>query len=217
MQDLITQGSVFENFLNTFKWQGESGVFSVKNAYSLSLDMANDTSSLIGQQSDDSGVKYFWRSMWRLPIPAKIRIFLWRLFHGALATGQNLIRRNVVRKSTCYFCGYPCESDIHLFISCWWTNSVLKTLCFDPPVPQSQNYDCMADYLFDVYKCSDANRFSLLIVTFWNIWFNRNRVAKGEILECPDVVARRSKMLFKDYIQSSSSLSVSDQISGWSS
>lgn len=66
VQDLISVGYVLDTSYNSLKWRGESNTFSVRDAYSLSFQLAYGTSDSTGQQSDNSGVKSFWKRLWRL-------------------------------------------------------------------------------------------------------------------------------------------------------
>lgn len=63
-------------------WNGEaSGGFSIKSALQL---IRNDIEDLHSQA---------WRSVWKLPIPQRIRFFLWLVFHDRLVTNTNRVLR----------------------------------------------------------------------------------------------------------------------------
>ncbi|CAM8955016.1 unnamed protein product [Rhodiola kirilowii] len=76
-------------------------LLDIKSAYKL-LQVMHDSNNLLrGEQSDKSRLVKMWKSIWRLPIPRKIRIFLWRLYHAAISTGQQMMKRHLA-------CGYAC-------------------------------------------------------------------------------------------------------------
>lgn len=143
VQDLIRLGSRFDHIENKRVWSYNDTVFSVKSAYLLSYNMANSTHlSSLGQQSDPSRLCNFWNQIWRLLVPAKIKIFAWRVYHGALPTSLNLTRRHITRSSKCVFCALSEESDTHLFLSCWWTIVIFQNLGWSIP---SESYSSVAD------------------------------------------------------------------------
>lgn len=63
---------------------------------------------------------------WRMRIPTKIKIFLWRLCVDRLPTIDNLSRRSVVVPNFCALCGEHGESSMHLF---WMCNFIRRILC----------------------------------------------------------------------------------------
>jgi hypothetical protein len=56
---------------------------------------------------DDS---FRWDKIWRLAVPNKVKIFLWRLAHNNLAVKRNLARRGVDSETICPMC-YRLDED----------------------------------------------------------------------------------------------------------
>lgn len=108
------------------------------------------------------------------------------------------------------FCGAKNETDMHVFISCWWSNSVLSLLNFESQ-QLHDGYVCMADWLFDVFKLLPVTKFVLLMVSLWLIWYHRNKVRKGNVLPTPDFVVRKCRSLFKNYMEPSCLRNVMEQ------
>ena len=55
-------------------WTGTSnGLFTVRIAYKLALECSGDSGS--NSSSDDSHLRCFWKKLWRLPTPHKVRHF----------------------------------------------------------------------------------------------------------------------------------------------
>ncbi|KAL0009734.1 hypothetical protein SO802_004842 [Lithocarpus litseifolius] len=78
------------------------GKFIVKSAYYLAVRISfSDTR---GSVSDCSLMRRFWRSLWRLLIPHKVKHFAWRACREALPTKVNLKRRKVVTDDSCEWC-----------------------------------------------------------------------------------------------------------------
>ena len=81
---------------------------------------------------------------WRIKIPSKIAVFVWRLFRDRLPTRKNLQRRQVqITDMSCPFCRSVEEETSHLFIHCikiqpiWWeTMSWMNIKCAFPLNPK---------------------------------------------------------------------------------
>ncbi|KAJ3707957.1 hypothetical protein LUZ61_011662 [Rhynchospora tenuis] len=86
------------------KWDDkEKGEFSTKEMY-LSID--------------DSGVRNdFFKEIWKMKIPLKIKIFLWLLSKRRLLTRMALSARGWDGDKSCVYCGTN-ESVDHLFFRC---------------------------------------------------------------------------------------------------
>ncbi|KAK4428034.1 putative ribonuclease H protein [Sesamum alatum] len=60
--------------------------------------------------------KDFWRSLWGMKIPPRVRIFIWRACNGAFPTLEKLARRRIEIETQCPFCVEPVESLMHLLL-----------------------------------------------------------------------------------------------------
>ena len=79
-----------------------NGKFTVKSAYHLAVRISFSKNG--GSALDCSLMRRFWRSLWRLPIPHKVRHFAWRACREALPTKVNLKRKKVLTKDSCEWC-----------------------------------------------------------------------------------------------------------------
>ena len=86
----------------------------------------------IGSCSNGSNLRQFWKRLWSLQIPHKIRHFAWRAARDILLTKSNLVCRNVLGDSTCEECGGASESLFHLF---WECTKVKETWSFSSLFP----------------------------------------------------------------------------------
>ncbi|GMN54500.1 hypothetical protein TIFTF001_023624 [Ficus carica] len=64
------------------------GIYRVRSGYRVAIDSRKQTSLKLS--SPDSK---WWRLLWRLKIPPKVRIFIWRCFHDLLPTMFSLKHR----------------------------------------------------------------------------------------------------------------------------
>ncbi|KAK9988971.1 hypothetical protein SO802_029210 [Lithocarpus litseifolius] len=93
-----------------------NGRFTVRSAYKVAMNL--HCPAQIASASSDSSYRGFWRKLWRLPIPHKIRHFAWRACRNILPTKDNLFHRKVLTDCRCDECGEASESSGHLFWSC---------------------------------------------------------------------------------------------------
>ncbi|KAK3222717.1 hypothetical protein Dsin_009742 [Dipteronia sinensis] len=66
------------------------GVYSVRSAYHLGCTVPSNPSSF-GLSSSES----WWKALWRIKVPSKIKIFMWRASNNWLPTGVSLQRRKI--------------------------------------------------------------------------------------------------------------------------
>uniref|UniRef100_A0A7N2MAB1 Reverse transcriptase zinc-binding domain-containing protein n=1 Tax=Quercus lobata TaxID=97700 RepID=A0A7N2MAB1_QUELO len=71
-----------------------------------------------GESSTPHHLASFWRCIWKLPIPNKIKAFAWRACRNILLTKANLHSRKVTPDSICEECGVTVESSGHVFWHC---------------------------------------------------------------------------------------------------
>ena len=85
-----------------------SGTFTSCSAYKMLVSCDISTSA---SGSNPDSQKKFWKGIWQLRVPNKIRHFVWRMCNNALPTLVNLHRRNIVPSPTCGQChNYPEDS-----------------------------------------------------------------------------------------------------------
>lgn len=99
------------------------GNYTVKSAYLLLQDIKGAY-----QVSNNSG---FWRKLWNLKIPSKVKHFLWRAITCCLPTKDQLRVKKVAVNALCPVCNAEEENVCHSFISCsfakaCWDNSGIR-------------------------------------------------------------------------------------------
>ena len=87
--------------------------YSVKSGYQLAI------SNKIRESGSNSFVSQsWWLRMWRLHIPPKVKIFVWRACLNAFPSLQNLCTRKVIASPRCCRCSSPVESVAHAIFWC---------------------------------------------------------------------------------------------------
>jgi len=68
--------------------------------------------------------EWWWKPLWKLNCPAKIKIFMWSAIEGKVPTWDILQKRNINGPGWCTLCMREQESISHLFITCSYTVEV---------------------------------------------------------------------------------------------
>ncbi|KAA3475505.1 reverse transcriptase [Gossypium australe] len=94
-------------------WAGElSGEFSVRSSYKL---LQNNDPTVYDLQDIYDG---FYSKLWKIDIPLKIKLFIWKISLNYIATRVNMSFRNLTSSSLCPRCGSGEETTNHLFRVC---------------------------------------------------------------------------------------------------
>lgn len=101
---------------DTWYWRREKmGHYSVKSAYAALIEQRDSHIS-----SANSG---FWRKLWNLKIPLKVKHFLWRASSDVLPTKEQLRAKRVEVCALCPVCNLALENTLHILVSCEFANS----------------------------------------------------------------------------------------------
>ena len=86
--------------LDKLVWaETNNGKFTVGSAYKLVVTLFKSRNH--GTTSNGSLLRKFWKKIWSLPIPHKVRHFCWRACRDILPTKAKLKRRNVIAEDVC--------------------------------------------------------------------------------------------------------------------
>ncbi|CAM8915895.1 unnamed protein product [Rhodiola kirilowii] len=192
----------------TLLWKfSSSGCVDVASAYKAATELYINDQGFVPESSDQRCIKSFWKMLWKLPLPRKIKVFGWRSYHDALPTGQCLYKKGMTDLVECCICGYRVETSCHALLSCWWANAVWNNL----NIPGSNtllNCQSIADVLFYCWKSFPVRTFSLCLVALWFIWYNCNRVKHGATMVWATDAAMRITNLANQFYFYNSSLNI---------
>ena len=99
-----------------------NGRFNVRSAYMLAMGSA--PGNRVASALDNSNMRKFWKYLWRINIPHKVKHFAWCACKEILPTKENLKRRKVIENSWCDSCLAHEETTGHLFWSCSHTQEI---------------------------------------------------------------------------------------------
>ena len=92
-----------------------NGEYTVKTGYKL---LCEDENRATASAYDGSLQQSFWKCIWKIQIPYKVKTFLWRVCSKALPTKVNLKKRKVLEDDRCCICLSAQETTFHAIWSC---------------------------------------------------------------------------------------------------
>ncbi|XP_028062862.1 uncharacterized protein LOC114266180 [Camellia sinensis] len=84
-----------------------NGLFSVRSAYHLQMNLS--VREVRGSGSDVQHVTWFWKRVWSLRIPNKIKVFAWKCCSNILSVKSVLRHRHILIEDMCDGCGAEAE------------------------------------------------------------------------------------------------------------
>lgn len=147
----------------------KDGRFSVRSCYQFIFR----TSSPWEATGSGSGIANFrWNDIWKLPIPSKIRMFIWRACAGILPHKVGLFRRHIVSKPMCESCSKEVESLHHVFMVCRgmrdiWRSHPVNISTLGPQVS-------MLSIFLEMRRLLSPELFLVSLVVCWKAWEIRN-------------------------------------------
>ena len=93
-------------------WKHAKDEYQVKLAYDLLMKECEGTYQIA---QDQRGA---WNLIWKVQVPFKINIFVWKLLKDNLPTKLALKKRSISSDNSCPMCNSKEESSTHLFLLC---------------------------------------------------------------------------------------------------
>lgn len=151
-------------------WHFEkNGLYSVKSGYMVAQKRLPTSIA----SSSSGSLSEWWKALWKLNVPSKIRMFIWRLCFDRLPTRSNLVKRGVDVQNCCVHCGRKGEDCFHVFWGCkhaikmWFQSKFARLLSI------VFNQDPL-HVLMDWKEKTELADFEELIVFLWGLWNRRN-------------------------------------------
>ncbi|KAK2646575.1 hypothetical protein Ddye_021770 [Dipteronia dyeriana] len=91
----------------------KNGVFYVKSGYWVGRNLCNKNCQPSAHVTVD-----WWKWMWMLDIPSKIKLFIWKACHAWIPTKANLCRKGINCDDICLVCNKKSESTLHSILDC---------------------------------------------------------------------------------------------------
>jgi hypothetical protein len=166
-------------------WHFEkSRVFSVRSCYRAIMSMKRSGEDWLDERSASSRIEVeqkSWSKLWKVAVPSKIKIFLWRLAKHSLPTGDIRQRRNMTPTAACSICGQE-DSWRHSLIECNMARCVWA-LTDDDIVEHisSSTEPSVRNWLFAMMETMKTEDLTRMLVTLWVIWHAKKKAIHEEI------------------------------------
>ena len=143
----------------------------------------------------------FWKRIWYIPSPNKIKMFTWRIAHNSLALCTNLRRRGVqLEDCKCLFCGRVDEDAAHLFVKCKSVKEVWRQSGMEAIRIRLESAETVTMALDILWELKEKERVQIL-TAWWHWWNNRNKLREGELPVSAHEIVRRSISQSDEYFQ----------------
>lgn len=181
---------------DTLIWHHDSkGCYKVKSRYHEAVNQAHLGSNL--SSSSMCWSEKEWRFVWNLNLPPKLKHFVWRIYHNALATCQNLFSKRCANTACCPLCLTAPESIEHLLFDCDWSKRVwfgcnLGLRCDD------LGSLSVRDWFGNCFTSLGTSSWGKSVIcsmiwVAWTIWKGRNDHLFNRCLVDPAGVIRKAK------------------------
>lgn len=168
--------------------------FSVRSAYYLEWEHQHGRS---GRRYDGEGPARrnpVWDILWKLQVPAKVKIFIWRSLHGLVPGMCLLANRHIKVAAQCPICQQGAEDIRHLIFTCKRAKEVWKALGLDDFLKQFMATDRSGSVILEEILRSQVKKSPIIghlgfqetvAVAAWYIWWQRREAVKGESVVPP--------------------------------
>jgi ribonuclease HI len=117
-----------------------------------------------------------WTSLWKMKVPSKLTVFLWRLARQSLPTADVLQHRNMAPQSACVVCGET-DSWRHSLIECHHARSVWGLAPVEISDYVQQLYEPHArGWLQAMMKDLSHEESTRVVITLWALWHARRKI-----------------------------------------
>ncbi|KAL5564577.1 hypothetical protein UlMin_027741 [Ulmus minor] len=121
--------------------------------------------------SSSSNTTTWWTKFWKLHIPPKIKIFIWKAYHDWIPTGANLANHGVPTSKICLLCNNAHKTSTHSL----WECKHLKVIGHSLPKLQYPPLCNMKELLLFASDCLKTEELELMCILMWRFWFRRNK------------------------------------------
>lgn len=151
----------------TWKWTNH-GEYSAKSAYEMQF---------VGSVANTN-----FMPLWRAEAEPKHRFFGWLILHQRILTAENLLLRHWPCDWICSLCTDAFEDANHLAKECSFTNTVWSQVCSWLDIMQTPNQlqdanilEWWTSIIHSTYGRRRRKLIGALLITWWQVWLERNR------------------------------------------
>ncbi|XP_073158035.1 uncharacterized protein [Henckelia pumila] len=143
------------------------GNYTVQEGYKAEMGFFEPPTS-----SSTSHYSKWWKFIWSLSIPSKVRIFWWRVLHHFIPTQVNLRSHHVPVQGFCPLCHFHSDSTNHALFDCPAIISRWKVTEFWPLLKKVKHLDIWDIFIW-LYDKLSVQEFEVFAMGTWAIWNDR--------------------------------------------
>ncbi|CAL1389644.1 unnamed protein product [Linum trigynum] len=174
-------------------WQHSSnGEYTVKEGYRVWLEQSMAQKGVQG--SSEGG---FWKKLWSMKVPPKVRHFLWKFANDILPTGDRVSRKSDRWSEKCPFCDDR-ETQLHAFVECAWGSRIWRqSQCAD--LYMLHDGGTTVEWLKKAREKAGEDWFEEWSVLLWFLWKERNAQLFNGLKTAEEEIVQRAKIFLDDY------------------
>ncbi|KAK4423042.1 hypothetical protein Salat_1886800 [Sesamum alatum] len=177
-----------------------NGKFLVKTAYQLVVDTEEQrvaSSSMSWPVKDGESIA-FWRKLWSIQVPPRVKVMAWRFYFEAVPTLSNLSRRNAGVLAGCVWCGAGSKSLIHILEKCEFTR-VVWALSNIPWRVLGTWSEGVATWIARLSFNMNKEEFEWFLAICWALWHSRNKLVMEGKSSSPLRVIQHASQFLNQY------------------
>uniref|UniRef100_A0A803PAC2 Reverse transcriptase domain-containing protein n=1 Tax=Cannabis sativa TaxID=3483 RepID=A0A803PAC2_CANSA len=182
--------------LDTYFWSiTPHGSYTVNSGYHLAHSQLHQNEP---SPSDQKSSNAWWKNLWTLPLPPKLKHFLWRVCYDILPTSQNLFNRKTLYSPHFSRCHYHDETLEHALFKCPAAQKVWKLTDFNTFITTHSSLNCM-DLLYLAAIEFITGHYHLFVCLLWKLWNCKNIWIHEGIPLSPDQILREASAYLEHY------------------
>jgi ribonuclease HI len=171
-----------------------NGSYNVRSAYYNLMENVIDNNHL--------KVEGNWKKLWKLKVPNKVKIFLWRVLRGCLPVRARLSSKGVQCDTKCPCCGEYEENEWHCFVGCMTAQEVwMGTECWQEVEKYSTNAMSFVSMILNMLEELDNKNMTVVAMMMWSLWWRRNQKCWNDNLPTVHATIRRTRENLYDWKQ----------------
>lgn len=141
-----------------------------------------------------------WKDLWKLQVPNKVKVFLWRAVRGCLPTRLRLQTKGVVCTGICPLCLNNLENEWHCLVACPSNLVCWKLAGFWNVIRvQVDSADSFDDLIFRLLASISKAKISQVVMLMCVLWWRSNGKVWEDADRSPSVTVRRATNCLTDW------------------
>lgn len=161
-------------------WQPhKSGLFSVRSTNRLAMEVEHGLGNT-GSSSAPSGERAVWKKLWKLEIPPKVRVFVWKAINNGLPIIANRSYRHLDKSSTCDICASKLEDVFHALIECPHARGLRMAMVDSWQLPVEVDIENHGlEWFMMMLDNQPPKVMKNFIMVLWRAWHVRNSITQA--------------------------------------